>query len=455
MNGARLMRGIGANMLSIATRIAVQFATLPLLFAHWDAGQVGVWLLIFALPAYVAIIGTGFAGAGGSASMTAARRGDRADARDTFAAAWVVTAAGTAVLAGVFFLAGEQLARWLGANMAGAARQDVTGALGWLALYILASSQMAMADIPFRVAARYPTHIVLASLANLAEIAIVAVAVALSDALSDLAMALALARCVLAAVILLYARRVCPWLFARVPGGVGSHIRALARPAIAFMAMPVIFGINLQGYLLLVGARYGAAAAAAFAATRALTRLLDLFANLTFGVQYYESGYLDGDRRAMQRRILATMTLVAGIVSLVFSALLLALGGWLQTIYTLGETRFDPLVAFILLCAAALRAFASAPVAAIAAENRHARVISIYLAATTLSLGAALALSAAGAALAVCLVGLVLAEASQLVAAMRAALRDLDLDLRAFLRSLRSRERLADLAAMARLLLRR
>lgn len=442
-------------MLSIATRIAVQFATLPLLFAHWSAEQVGVWLLIFALPAYVAIIGTGFAGAGGSASVASARRGDMADARAHFAAAWVVTAAGTMVFAGAFFLAGEQLTAWLGSDMAPAARQDVTGAVGWLALYVLASSQMAMADIPFRVAERYPTHIVMASFANLAEIAIVAVVVALSDALVVLAMALALARCVLAAVILLYARKACPQLFARGSGWAAQHIRLLAKPSLAFMAMPIVFGINLQGYLLLVGARYGAAAAAAFAATRALTRLLDLFANLTFGVQYYESGYLDGGRRSVQRRVLATMTVVAGIVALAFSALLLAIGGWLQALYTLGETNFDPLIASVLLCAATLRAFASAPVAAIAAENRHAPVVSIYLAGTVVSLGIAFALSAAGAPLAVCLVGLVLAEASQLVAAMRAALRDLDLSVAEFLRSLHSRERIADFGMMLQLLQRR
>lgn len=453
MNGPRLMRGIGANLLSIATRIVVQFATLPLFFAHWRAEQVGVWLLIFALPAYVAIIGTGFAGAGGSASVAAARRGDLADARARFAAAWAVTAAGTAIFAGIFFLAGEQLsAAWLAADMTPAARQDVSSALGWLALYILASSQMAMADIPFRVAERYPTHIVLASFATLAEVAIVAVVVALSEALADLAMALALARCVLAAVILVYARKACPQLFARANEWAGRHIRSLAKPSLAFMAMPIVFGINLQGYLLLVGARYGAASAAAFAATRALTRLLDLFANLTFGVQYYESGYLDGDRRCVQRRLLATMTLAAGIVSLSFSALLLAFGSWLQTLYTVGETRFDPLVAGILLCAAGLRAFASAPVAIIAAENRHAPVVSTYLAGTVASLCLALALSMAGAPLAICLIGLVFAEASQLVAAMRAALRDLDLSAAQFLRSLRSRERVADFAVMLHLL---
>ena len=41
-------------------------------------------------------------------------------------------------------------------------------------------------------------------------------------------------------------------------------------------------------------------------------------ANVTYGLQFYESGYLQGDRRAIQRRMLATMTLVSLAISFLF-----------------------------------------------------------------------------------------------------------------------------------------
>ena len=449
----RLLRGIGANMMGIATRIVVQFATLPILFAHWSSERIGVWLLIFALPAYVAIVGTGFAGAGGSASLAAAQAGDQADARAKFRAAWIVTSLGTVALAAAFFLGGERMAAWLAGDAPGVARGDVVEALGWLALYILASSQMAVAEIPYRVAHRYPDHILLTSLATLAEVGVIALCVSLSQSLGLLAMALALARCLTGAAILLAARKACPTVFGGPQRGVmGQHVRALAKPSLAFMAMPVIFGLNLQGYLILVGARYGPAVVAAFAATRTLTRLLDLIANLTYGVHYYESGYLTGERRVLQGRVLATMTLVAAVLSLAVSAALLAAGPWLQRVYTGGETAFDPMIATVLLIAASLRALSSAPMAIVSAENRHAPIIALYLAGSVLSLALAAGLSAAGVPLALCLGGLILAEATQLAAALRMALRDLHLTPGAFARSLLSRERLADAARLVRIL---
>jgi len=449
VSGSRIRRGIGANVLSIATRIVVQFVTLPLFFAAWPAERVGAWLLIFALPAYVAIFGTGFAGAGGSESLAAARSGDTRTASARFRAAWWVATGGTVLFALVFFFAGEQFASLLALDAASLAPAEIVQALGWLSLYILASSQIAIAEIPYRVAERYPDHILYSSIANLVEVGIIAASLILTDSLSALAMFLALARCAMAAVIMLQARRVCPALFGS-GGSARRQIQALLTPTLAFMAMPVIFGLNLQGYLLIVGARYGAATLAAFAATRTLTRLLDLVTNFAYGLHYFESGYLSGDTRTLQRRILATMTVLALTISIVFAVVLLLVGPWLQALYTAGKTAFDPAVAGVLLAAATLRALSAAPLAIIAAGNRHARAIAIYLTGSLIAVACAALLSASGASLPVTLAFLVVAEACQLVPALRAALRELDLAFFAFLATLLSRDRLRDIADLAK-----
>ena len=448
MSGSRIRRGIGANVLSIATRIIVQFATLPLFFAAWPAERVGAWLLIFALPAYVAIFGTGFAGAGGSESLAAARSGDMRTARARFRAAWWVATVGTAVFAIVFFLAGAQSARLLALDAASLAPAEIVPALGWLSLYILASSQIAIAEIPYRVAERYPDHILLSSIANLVEVVIIAASLFLTDSLSALAMFLALGRCAMAAAIMLQARRVGPTLFGS-GGSARREVRGLLAPSLAFMAMPVIFGLNLQGYLLIVGARYGPALLAAFAATRTLTRLLDLVTNFAYGLHYFESGYLSGDTRILQRRILATMTTLALTASILFAVVLLIIGPWLQDLYTAGKTAFDPAVAGVLLAAATLRALSASPLAIIAARNRHAPTIAIYLTGSLIAVACAALLSASGASLPVTLALLIVAEACQLVPALRAALRELDLTFSAFFAALLSRDRLRDITDLA------
>ncbi|MBY6129545.1 hypothetical protein KUW15_12550 [Qipengyuania aquimaris] len=441
----RILRGVAANLASIATRIAVQFATLPIFFAAWDAERIGTWLIIFSVPAYIALVGNAFAGAGGTAALAAAREGAMERARSDFRASWTISAGSTAVLALLFagsamFLVPSLLDRGGAVDI-----MDAAQAAAWLALYIFATSQMAVFDIPFRVAGRYPDHIFLYNAASLIEIVVIAAAVTFSESLAVLAMALALTRCVAAAVIFLAARKAAPEIFAGDREGQGQSMASLWRPSLAFMLVPLVFGLNLQGYLLLVGAAFGAVMLASFVATRTLTRLLDLFTNLTYAMQFYESGYLEGEKREIQRRMLATMTLVTLAVCLGFSLVLLAAGAWLQGLYTLGQTYFDPVTAVILLFAASLRSLSAAPVAVLAAGNSHARVMAIYLAGSALALFVAVLLSFAGAPLPLLVLPLVVAEASQLVPATRQALERLEWQLPEFLAQTFAKERLGDI----------
>ena len=451
----RLLRGISANLVALGTRIAVQFATLPIFFASWTVEAVGSWLILFAVPAYLALVGNGFAGAGGTAALGAASAGDLPRARRDFRAAWAISAGSTAVLAILFASAsifllpvftseGQTLDLW-----------DIGQAAAWLALYIFATSQMAVFDIPYRVAGRYPDHIFLYNAASLCEIAVIALAVSLSDSFATLAMALALFRCLSAWVIYRSSRRAAPQMFEEGHGNLRNSLADLWKPSLAFMLMPIVFGLNLQGYLLLVGASFGAAMLAGFAATRTLTRLLDLITNVSFGLQFYESGYIQGDRRAIQRRMLATTTLVSLVIAIVFTILLLAIGPWLQDLYTLGKTSFDTGVALILMAAATLRNLSAAPVAVLAADNAHARMVMGYLATSALALLVAIGLGMGGASLPLVLAPLVLAEASQFIPSMRRALGALDWSAGELLAALGSRERLSDVGLLVRKLAKR
>lgn len=448
----RLARGISANLMAVATRIAVQFVTLPIFFASWAVEMVGAWLILFAVPAYVALIGNGFAGAGGTAALAAAQAGDMERAREDFRAAWSISALSTAALALIFAGASLFLIPSLIQPGDGLAVRDVAQAAAWLALYIFATSQMAIFDIPYRVAGRYPDHLFLYNAAGLVEIAIIAAAVTFSDSLAVLAMALALFRCVAAGCIHLSARKASPAMFETASGPIQAGIARLWRPSLAFMMMPLIFGLNLQGYLLLIGASFGPVLLAGFAATRTLTRLLDVLVNVSYNLQFYESGYLAGDRRKVQRRMLATMTLALMLVALAFSTLLLMIGPWLQGIYTVEKTDFSIPVAMVLLVAATLRAVCSAPMAVLAAQNRHAPVVALYLGGSAVSLALACGLALAGANVPLVIAPLILAEASQALPALRRALVSLDWRFSDLAAALVSRERLGDATALWRVL---
>ena len=451
----RLLRGISANLMTLGTRIAVQFATLPIFFANWDVEAVGVWLILFAVPAYIALVGNGFAGAGGTAALAAAQKEDMARARQDFRASWTISTASTALLALLFAGGAIFLIPYQVDSGASLVVRDVAQAAAWLALYIFATSQMAIFDIPYRVAGRYPDHIFLYNAAGLLEIAVIATAVSFSDSLATLAMALALFRCLSALGIYAASRRAAPALFAKGASKTRASLAGLWKPSLAFMLMPLVFGLNLQGYLLLVGASFGAVVLAGFAATRTLTRLLDLFTNVAYGLQFYESGYLQGDRREVQRRMLATMTLVSLVIAGLFALCLLAIGPWLQDLYTLGETAFTASVALVLVGAATLRTLSAAPMAILAADNAHAPVIMRYLLGSILALGVTVVLGLAGAQMYLALLPLLFAEACQLIPSMRRALLAVGMTPSAFVASLGSGERLEDARALATRLLAR
>ena len=446
----RMKRGLSANLVSIATRIAVQFATLPIFFANWDVEAVGVWLILFAVPSYVALVGNGFAGAGGTAALASAQAGDMGKARKDFRAAWAISAGSTGVLALVFaagamFTIPSLLERGGDLDM-----WDIAQASAWLGLYVLATSQMGIFDIAYRAVGKYPDHLFLYNAASLIEIVVIAAAVTFSDSFATLALCLALYRCLAAGWIWASAKRAAPAMFEAESGRLTDSLPQLWAPSLAFMMMPLIFGLNLQGYLLLVGGTFGAVALAGFAATRTLVRLLDLVTNLVYSLQFYESGYLGDNRHEVQRRMLATMTCVSLGAATLFALALLALGPWLQSLYTLGETRFDRAVALVLIAAMIVRALSATPAAFIAAQNAHSRFVAAYLAGSVIALILAIGLAMAGASLAVVLLPLLLAEMCQFVPAFRQALAALDLSPETFARSLTAPERLDDLKAIWR-----
>lgn len=451
-DGRRIMRGFAANLASIATRIAVQFATLPIFFASWDPQRIGTWLILFSIPAYIAIVGNAFSGAGGTSALLAVQSNDLQQARSDFKASWTISAASTGALALLFAGSAMFLLPSLIDDGSSVGVWEAAKAVAWLSLYIFATSQMAVFEIPFRVAERYPDHIFLYNAASLIEIVIIAAVVTFSEDLSILAMALSITRCMAAGTVFVCARRVAPELFAGGERSANDSLRKLWRPSAAFMLVPLVFGLNLQGYLLLVGAVYGAAVLAAFVATRTLTRLLDLFTNLAYAMQFYETGYLGKGKRQIQRRMMATSTLLTLSICLLFAVGLLLVGPWLQDVYTIGQTRFDPAVALVLLVAASLRALSAAPVAVLAAANDHGRTMAIYLAGSAVALFLAVMLTLAGAPMAVALLPLVLAEASQLLPAARQALATLDWTIAQFLSQLFVRDRFDDMHQLLRAL---
>lgn len=448
----RLARGIAAFLGSAAMRVAVQIATLPILFASWSPERVGGWLLLFALPAYFAVVGQAFAGAGGTVALAAAQQGRWEKARDALRASWLTSSAITATLLGAALVAVFASKEALSSSLAVVPGDELVAAAAWLALYVAAVAQSAVAGIAFRVGQAYPQFVLSNAAAMLLEVVVLAACVLLSDSYVVLAAGLALLRVTVALGQYVYGRGASRDLFSAIKGDARGALRELIRPTLAFMLLPIVYVLNLQAYTVLVGAAYGAAALAAFVATRTIVRLIDLVTNTIFGIQFFEAGYLGANKQAVQQRQLATMTLATLALAIAFSAFLLIFGPLVQSVFTVGKTAFAYDLALVLLASGTIRALAVTPQALVSAENRHASFVSVYFAGSLACLAIAAGLAADGASLATVLALLIPAELCQAIPAFRSALHQVEMTPRAFLRSLISRQRFADAGELWRFL---
>lgn len=406
--GNRLARGVLAQIFATSSRVVTQLAFLPLLFVFLSAGEVGLWSILLSMPTYLVIIAQGLATAGANAAI-----GPKA---------------GEAEQVGTIYrfverraLAATALA-WLlicGLTEALLARTVIdpspltVGQLRWVAVFLGASAMLTAAlaalEVPLRAAGRYPTFVVLMSSATAAELVIVGLALLLGAEIVGMAASLAAAR----AMVWLYGRHLAGAASpASFTSGAADHA-ALWRPAVAFMLLPLAYGINLQAIVVLIGAFYGTTALAGFVATRMLARMFDLFTGFVFSASYYESAHGAQADDARLLRVTASLTLLTLLIGAAFWAALLMLGPWLQTTWTSAKTSFDPWLASVIVAAAIWRGLAAMPSAILAARNQHERFTATYLGLSVAAFAACAFAASHYAALAVVMLPLLVAEAVQ------------------------------------------
>lgn len=451
----RLVEAFLAYLMGIATRIIVQLATLPILFAHWSAGRVGSWMLVFALPTYFNVMGGAFASAGGNLALDAARNGRWEAARAAFRASWLWASIASFAIAGFFVLAASWTSNAELSHLGLEGIDDLRECALWLGLYVIAIAQGAVMLVPMRVGEVYPRYYSSQNLANLAEVAVIAICVSRSESFADLAFAMALLRAIVALGLALLARRACPQMFSGAQAGFTASLAGLAAPSTAFMVLPMVYLLNLQGYTLIVGLTYGATLVAGFVTTRVIVRAIDLAMSVIYASQFNEAGYLGTEKRAIQQRQLATMTMVTLAGVGVFSAVILTIGPWFQALLSAGKSSFDPAIALVLLASGLIRALATTPQALVAADNKHIGFALRYLAISLACLPVAAGLALAGTPLAVVLLMLIPAELGQTLPAFRAALDHVGWGKRDLLGALFHRDRLADIRDLGRFLVQR
>jgi O-antigen/teichoic acid export membrane protein len=269
----RILRGIGATALNPLANAAIQLGTVPFLLQAWGAAKYGDWLLLSAIPSYLALTNLGFGDASGSDMTVRVAKDDRTGALETFQSSWVLLGISSlvALVIALSFAWWIPWQRWM--HLSSLSNAHASAVMFTFAAYIIVSQQNGILESGYRCDGNFALGTSLSTVLRLTE-AVLATAVGVA---TGSLLYTALTYFVVKALGTLgYAsllRRKSPWLRLGVRFASLGRVKALSGPAIGFMAMPLGSAITIQGFTVLIGILEGPIAVASFATLRTMTRL--------------------------------------------------------------------------------------------------------------------------------------------------------------------------------------
>ncbi|MBX9761218.1 MAG: hypothetical protein K2Y29_20745 [Beijerinckiaceae bacterium] len=378
----RVMRGLASGAFSIAVRIGVQLAQVPLLLSMWGVERYGEWLLLAALPIYLSLSGAGVSTIAGNMVSAAIARGEYATARSLFRAAWTLVALSNLV---ILVLAALCLA-W--ANFAGLITfktippgEAAFTILLIVALVVLRLQAGLLAEVVLRARGRYGEMQIIETLTQIAEFLALAVCVFAFGDTATVAAGLVAVRAALLAGLILYVITVDRLLLGKGDAPLLPTMGKLIGPSFALLLFPVAQAIQFEGILLAMGYWLGPAAVALYVTMRTLARFSDMALIMVYNVLLSEASYLGGREADGQRRAILG---VGAVVCVAVAGTLIAvtfLGGLaFFPLWTAGKLAFDKVLFGLVVGIAVIRSLYVPASALIVAENRHTGLAFIHLA---------------------------------------------------------------------------
>lgn len=362
----RVLAAMGAHSMGMAITVGIQLASLPLFLVFWNTASYGVWLLISALPAYLAMADVGMVTAAGNRMTMAMGAGDTALANRVFQSAQMFM---LIVCAALLVLALPVIV-W--APWPTDATLDQRMALMALTASVVVAFAGGLSEQVFKATHRYALGTLLGNITRLAEWAgwmLGLMAVGSFSAVAITGLAFRVAGTLLTMVVARSGEHGLQWGSRHATR---ATVHQMVRPAAAFMAFPLANALSFQGVTLLVGAMLGPVAVAVFSTYRTLARTAVQVTAMFSHSLWPEFSRLFGQGSLAELRQLAGRSgwLSAAQVLVLCGALYLA-SPWLLEAWTHGKIAFDPTVMGLLIAYAAVSGLWHVPRVLLMSTNQH------------------------------------------------------------------------------------
>jgi O-antigen/teichoic acid export membrane protein len=362
----RIVAGLGANVFGQGVHVVIQLLSIPLFLRRWDTSTYGVWLMLSAIPAYLAMADVGMVTTAGNRMTMAMGRGDVSSANVIFQSALALIGGVCLSLA----LAVAPVCLWC--PLPGVPTFDERIALLALALSVLIALFGGLTEAMFRATGRYPIAAFLYNLIRLGEWGGGLVGLWLVGSFSSVALGGLTVRLVGTLVAIVWAGSRSQGLRWGLRQARRAEVRAMVHPSISFMAFPLANAMSLQGITLLVGHLFGPALVTTFNAYRTLARVaVQLTSTLSLALWPEFSRLFGLGAVAAVRPLYRRAELMGGAISIGLSLLLYWIGPWLLRTWTHGAIGFEPKLMAVLLTYAAFGGLWHVPRTLLMATNQH------------------------------------------------------------------------------------
>ena len=428
----RLLKSTGAGGLSLAARLMEQFLLVPVLLAAWSVELFGEWMLIAAIPVYIALLDFGVVQSGSNELARRASEQDETGVRRFFAdysSAFLLWSTLLFLLLAGLVLAAP-VAQWLDLQQIGGSEAQAIFVLLIAATLVSQNSLALIAGL--RARKLLPQGLMVRAVGAFARLGAAFVAVTLLDAGPIALAAILLVSRILEygwQCVLLHRAELAPsWNILRKRS---EPLREFVIGGLEFMLFPLAQSLVLQGAIVVVGLTYGAAAVALFATHRTLSRLVSQAVQLVTVPLRAEAGLIQNNRKELGA-ILTTASRITVWSALILAGVLFVAGAATFTLWTGGNISFAPTLFAVLLGATLAEALWSVVATIRMGTNRHRPLAWSYLVVSCAGLLAMVWLAETSDLAAMASVLMVI-ELAMVAIALPMTLRLLDIDLGRFL----------------------
>ena len=361
----------------------IQLIQVPIFFHFWATAVYGDWLIVNAIPSYLAFSSIGFGNVASNEMTMLNSAGDREGALRVFQSCWwlialICAAVGLLLVPVLYFIPVATLL-----NIHAITPSDTKWIVFYLGISVLLGQLEQLMGAAYTCVARYPYGSFLKSMISLAAFLATMAPIVLGYGPRTTALVFAIANVLGTLTLGLFVRKDIPWIEFGWRHARFAEIRALAAPAFAFMAFPIGNAFNLQGTLMAVGYALGPVDVAIFSSARTVSRIalqMVEMVNNTFWPELslaFGAGSEDLLRTLHRRACQLALILATAIV-----LCMMLFGPWFLTHWTGGHVPPSRTLLAILLFVVILYSLWSTSSTLAKALNQHQRLAAWYIAGT-------------------------------------------------------------------------